>query len=116
MVQVDVRTLALMISASVVGAWLGAGVVARWSRRKIQIGMGIALVATAGFMLMTQLKLLPGGGELLGLTGVKLLFAVTANAVLGAFMTLGIGLYAPCMMVIYLMGMTPKAAFPIMMG
>jgi uncharacterized membrane protein YfcA len=115
-VQVDVRTLALMIAASVVGAWLGAGVVARWPRRKIQIGMGIALVATAGFMLMTQLKLLPGGGELLGLTGVKLLFAVAANAVLGAFMTLGIGLYAPCMMVIYLMGMTPKAAFPIMMG
>lgn len=115
-VEVDVRTLAMMIAASVVGAWLGAGVVARWPRRKIQIGMGIALLATAGIMLMTQLKMLPGGGDLLGLTGVKLLAAVAANAVLGALMTLGIGLYAPCMMVIYLMGMTPKAAFPIMMG
>lgn len=31
-------------------------------------------------------------------------------------MTLGIGLFAPCMMVIYLMGMNPRAAFPIMMG
>jgi uncharacterized membrane protein YfcA len=31
-------------------------------------------------------------------------------------MTLGIGFFAPCMMVIYLMGMNPKAAFPIMMG
>jgi uncharacterized membrane protein YfcA len=115
-VEVDVRTLAMMIAASVVGAWLGAGVVARWPRRKIQIGMGIALLVTAGFMLMTGLKLLPGGGELLGLTGVKLLIAVAANAVFGALMTLGIGLYAPCMMVIFLMGMTPKAAFPIMMG
>ena len=112
----DRRTLAMMIAASVVGAWLGAGVVARWPRRKIQIGMGIALLVTAGFMLMTGLKLLPGGGELLGLTGVKLLIAVAANAVFGALMTLGIGLYAPCMMVIFLMGMTPKAAFPIMMG
>jgi uncharacterized membrane protein YfcA len=115
-VQVDVTTLALMIGASVVGAWLGAGVVSRWPRRKIQIGMGLALLAASGIMLMTQLRLLPGGGDLLGLAGVKLAVAVAANAVLGALMTLGIGLYAPCMMVIYLLGMNPKAAFPIMMG
>jgi len=31
-------------------------------------------------------------------------------------MTLGIGLYAPCMIVVCLLGMNPKAAFPIMMG
>lgn len=115
-VQVDVRTLASMIAASVVGAWLGAGVVAKWPRRKIQIGMGVALLATATIMAMSQWKLLPGGGESLGLTGVKLLIAVGANAMLGALMTLGIGLYAPCMMVTYLLGMLPGAAFPIMMG
>src|SRR5882724_5377127 len=57
-----------------------------------------------------------GSGELMGLTGVKLLSAVLVNAVLGALMTLGIGLYAPCMMLIYLLGMNPTAAFPIMMG
>jgi uncharacterized membrane protein YfcA len=115
-IEVDVTTLALMIGASVVGSWLGAGVVARWPRRKIQIGMGLALLATSGIMLMSQLHLLPGGGDLLGITGVKLAAAVAANAVFGALMTLGIGLYAPCMMVVYLMGMNPKAAFPIMMG
>ncbi len=31
-------------------------------------------------------------------------------------MTLGIGLYAPCMILVSLLGMSPKAAFPIMMG
>ena len=31
-------------------------------------------------------------------------------------MTLGIGLYAPCMILVSLLGMNPKAAFPIMMG
>src|SRR5215475_4903931 len=31
-------------------------------------------------------------------------------------MTLGIGLYAPCMILVYLLGMAPTAAFPIMMG
>jgi uncharacterized membrane protein YfcA len=35
---------------------------------------------------------------------------------LGALMTLGIGLYAPCMILVSLLGMSPTAAFPIMMG
>ena len=31
-------------------------------------------------------------------------------------MMLGIGLYAPCMILVSLLGMKPTAAFPIMMG
>jgi uncharacterized membrane protein YfcA len=115
-VDVDVKTLVLMIAASVVGAWLGAGVVSCWPRRRIQIGMGIALLVTAAFGLMAQLHLVPGGGMLLGLGGTRLAIAVAANAVFGALMTLGIGLFAPCMMVTHWLGMSPKAVFPIMMG
>ncbi len=115
-VQVDVTTLTMLVGASMAGSWLGAGVVARWPRRKIQIGMGIALLGASALMLLSQLGVLPGGGELLGITGVKLAVATLANVVFGALMTLGIGLYAPCMIVTYLMGMSPKAVFPIMMG
>ena len=39
-----------------------------------------------------------------------------ASTILGALMTLGIGLYAPCMILVSLLGMNVKAAFPIMMG
>src|SRR5438132_3409959 len=105
-----------MIGASILGAWLGAGVVARWPRRTVQIGMGIALLVAAGLMFMTQMKLFPGGGDALGVTGVKFVIAVVVNFMLGALMTLGIGLYAPCMILVSLLGMNPKAAFPIMMG
>lgn len=115
-VDVEATTLISMIAASVVGAWLGARVVSRWPRRKIQIGMALALAITGGFGLASQLHLLPGGGETLGLSGAKLLVAIAANAVIGALMTLGIGFFAPCMMVIFLLGMNAKAAFPIMMG
>jgi uncharacterized membrane protein YfcA len=115
-VDVDPVTMVSMIAASVVGAWMGAGIVSRWPRRKIQIGMGLALSATAAFGLASLLHWLPGGGEALGVTGVKLLAAAAASAVLGALMTLGIGFFAPCMMVIFLLGMSPKVAFPIMMG
>ena len=115
-VDVDPRTLTSMIGAAITGAWLGARVVARWARRKIQIGMSITLLITAAFGLLTQLHFFPGGGDLLGLTGPKLLAAIAVSGALGALMTLGIGFFAPCMMVVYIMGMNPKAAFPIMMG
>ncbi len=115
-VKVDMRTLVLMIAAAVAGAWLGAGVVASWPRRNIQIGMGVALLLAAGLMLGTQLELFPLGGDSLGVLGVRLAIALAGNFALGALMTLGIGLYAPCMILVSLLGMTPQVAFPIMMG
>ena len=116
MIEVDVLTLFSMIAASVLGAWLGAGIVAGWSRRNVQIGMGLALLAAATLMLMTQLNLFPAGGNTSGVRGVSLAIGIVGNFMLGALMTLGIGLYAPCMILVSLLGMNPKAAFPIMMG
>jgi uncharacterized membrane protein YfcA len=115
-VSVDVVTLALMIASAVAGAWLGAGVVAGWPKRKVQIGMGICLMGAATLMLLTQLRLVPGGGDALGLSGVKLGIGLAGNFVLGSLMTLGIGLYGPCLILISLLGMAPTTAFPIMMG
>lgn len=115
-VQVDFATLALMIASSAAGAWLGAGIVSRLPRRKIRIGMGLALSAAAVVMAMTQLHWVPGGGDSLGLSGPSLLVAMFGNMIFGALMTLGIGLYAPCMILVSLLGMNPRAAFPIMMG
>src|SRR5438034_851424 len=97
LVPVESKTLVLMIGAAVAGSWLGAGVVIRWPRRKIQIGMGLALLGAATLMLMTLLDLFPKGGDTIGLTGTRLAVGLGGNFVLGALMMLGIGLYAPCM-------------------
>jgi uncharacterized membrane protein YfcA len=78
--------------------------------------MGIALFGAATIMLLQLLGAVPGGGAALALSGVKLVLAFAGNFILGALMTLGIGLYAPCMIMISLLGMNPTAAFPIMMG
>lgn len=115
-VQVDVLTLTTMIAASVVGAWFGAGVVAGLPRRAIQLGMGAALLIAAVTFTAANLGYAPVGGEALGLRGAGLGLAVTANLALGALMTLGIGMYAPSMIVVSLLGMNPVVAFPIMMG
>jgi uncharacterized membrane protein YfcA len=115
-IPVDVLTLFSMITAAVLGSWLGAGVVAGWPKRTVQIGMGSALLAAATFMLMKQLSLFPEGSAEIGVHGVRLAIAIGGNFLLGALMTLGIGLYAPCMILVSLLGMSERTAFPIMMG
>ncbi len=115
-VRVELVTLCALIAASVVGAWLGAGIVARWPRRTVQRGMAAALMLTAVFIALRQLHLFPPGGDALALHGLPLLIGILGNCAFGALMTLGVGLYAPCMGMVSLLGMNPTAAFPIMMG
>ena len=115
-VEVESITLISMLLSATAGAILGAGIVAKLPVRKIQLTMGFALLVTAFFMLSGQMSWIQGGGEAIGLTGLKLALAIGANFILGAFMTVGIGLYAPCMALVYALGMSPLVAFPIMMG
>ena len=114
-VSVEFRTLLFLIGAACAGAWLGAGIVAGFSRRNVQIGMGTALMGAALVVLAQLLNIVPSGTAL-ALTGTKLIIGVGVNFFLGALMTLGVGLYAPCMVLISVLGMDPTAAFPIMMG
>jgi uncharacterized membrane protein YfcA len=122
-VQVEFQTLVLLIASAVAGSWLGAGIVSGMPRRRIQLGMGTALLVAAMLMTITavqaqrpDIQILPVGGTALGLEGGKLAIGSGINFMLGALMTLGIGLYAPCMIMISLLGMNPTAAYPIMMG
>ncbi len=105
-----------MVGSAACGAWLGAGVVAQLPRRDIQRFMGAALLIAAAVFAMSNLGVLPAGGTALGLSGWRFGFAVGANFVFGALMSVGIGIYAPCMIMLALLGVHPLAAFPIMMG
>ncbi|KLV09347.1 permease [Photobacterium aquae] len=114
-VDVDPVTLVSMVVAACLGATVGAKLVSSWDRQVIRLVMCLALLVVASLMLAGQLKLFPLGGLALGLTGWKLALAIAGNFLFGALMTVGIGLYAPCMTMVYLLGMNPLAAFPIMM-
>lgn len=115
-VKVEPITLISMLVAAAVGAWVGAALVSKLDTKKVQIAMGFALIATDAFLVAGIMEWMPIGGEAIGLTGVKLIVAVAINFVLGGLMSFGIGLYAPCMALVSLMGMNPSIAFPIMMG
>jgi uncharacterized membrane protein YfcA len=114
-VKVDPVTLVSMSTAAPLGALLGVGIVARMSRRRIQIGLGFGLLAVGLIMIAGFLNWMPAGGEAIGLTGWKLAVIVVMSFIFGALQTIGVGFYAPCMAMVYALGMHPLTAFPIMM-
>ncbi len=115
-VKVEPVTLVGMIATAVLGSWVGAGLVASWPTRRIQLGMGLCLAGAAALTFAQAAGALPGGGEAIGVSGVRLVVALVGNFGLGMLMTMGIGLYGPCLLLVSVLGMTPAAGFPIMMG
>jgi uncharacterized membrane protein YfcA len=115
-VSVEPVLLACMVASATVGAWLGAGVVSRLPRRTIQLFMGVALLIAAFFFVLKNLGAFPPGGTAFALGGWRFALAVAVSFVLGALMCIGIGNYAPIVIMLALLGMHPLAAFPIMMA
>jgi uncharacterized membrane protein YfcA len=116
LVRVDPALLVACIVAAVVGAVIGAPIVLRLPTRVVQLAVGIALLVAASLYAATNLGLMPGGGAALSLEPKLAVFAVVAHFVMGALMAFGIGLYAPSLVLLSLLGLNPTAAFPIMMG
>ena len=116
LVRVDPALLACCIAAAVAGATLGAPLVVRLPVRAVQGIVGLALLIAAGLYALSNLGLLPAGGDALALPQALFAVAVAVHFVLGALMTFGIGLYAPSLILLSLLGLNPTAAFPIMMG
>jgi uncharacterized membrane protein YfcA len=114
-IHVDPITLVSLVISACLGTTVGARIVAGWDRQLIRLVMSLSLLVVAALLLAGQLKLFPLGGTTLGLSGWKLAVGIIGNFAFGALMTVGIGLYAPSMTMIYLLGMNPLAAFPIMM-
>lgn len=115
-VDVEPVTLFSMIAAALVGAVVGASLISKLPKKVIQLAMAIALAVMVVILLAGQFNLFPVGGDAMGLHGSKLVIAIVGNFIFGALNTLGIGLFAPCMTMVYMLGMAPIAAFPIMMG
>ena len=117
--KVDGTTLLSMVIAAMIGSFAGAKIVSRLDEKKIEIIVGIALAVTAVLMILSAtgvITKLGANNVATGFHGWKLVVACAVNCILGALMSAGIGLYAPCMALVYLLGMNPIVAFPIMMS
>jgi uncharacterized membrane protein YfcA len=115
-VQVDPRLLVLSIGASVAGAVLGVSIGARLPITPIRLAMGLGLLIAAATLVLSNLGLMPHGGAATTLPPVPFALVVAVSFLLGVLMNLGIGNFAPTLILVSLLGMDPRAAFPIMMG
>jgi uncharacterized membrane protein YfcA len=115
-IKVEPLTLIAMFTPATLGSILGAGFVSKLDENKVRVGLGSALLVISVAMLTDQLGLMPSGGTAIGLPAGKLALAAGVSVILGAFTTIGVGFYAPCMALVFALGMSPRVAFPIMMS
>lgn len=113
-VHVSPVLLVACIVAAVLGGLIGAPIVVRAPVRMVQGVVGVALVIAAALYAMSNLNLMPIGGAATSLEGTALYVAVAAHFVMGVLMSFGIGLYAPSLILLSLLGLDPRLAFPIM--
>ena len=118
LVDMDILTLVTMIVASVLGSYLMAGVVSKFDRKHVRYALFVGLMILSIVMLARWAGWGPFKleGTEMGLRGVKLIVAIVVNFILGGLMSIGVGLYAPCMALCVLLGLDAKCAFPAMMG
>ncbi len=114
-VQVELTTLVPMVICGIAGAIVGTRIANKVSVRTITLVLSVGLFIAAVLMLGSKFGILPAGGEVIGLTGISLVVACVANFILGITLCFGIGNYAPCMCIVYLLGMSPLVSFPLMM-
>jgi uncharacterized membrane protein YfcA len=116
LVKVDPWLLGACIASAIVGVGVGAPVMVRLPLRAVRAIVGLALLAAAAAYAAQNLHLMPGGGAALSLAPEAFALAVVGYFVFGALMMCGIGLFAPSLILLPLLGMSPTASFPIMMG
>lgn len=115
-IEVDILTLVLCIVSQTLGSYILPRFVVKLPIKTIRRVIGFGLLGATVIILMGKFGLFPIGGELTGLTGVKLWVTVALFAVFGAMNTIGIGSYPVTMLTVYAVGLNPVIAFPIMMG
>lgn len=117
-VEVDSITLITMVAAAVIGSVVGTKVISKWNINMIRRALGTAMIALAIVMFCKNTGIGPFGimGTATGLSGIKLVIGIVGNFFLGAFMIIGLGLYNPCMALVFALGMSTEVVFPIMMA
>lgn len=115
-VEVGIKTLAVCIISQVIGAYIGPKFVVKLPEKTIKNFVGVGLIVAAFLIFAGQMNWIQSNGVATELYGGKLILAAFLLFVYGALNNIGIGSYALTMVTVYLLGMDPIAAFPIMMG
>ena len=114
LIKVDPVLLFGCAMAVLLGGLVGAPLVARSRVWIVQLVVAIGLIVAAIAYTMTNLNLMPAGGTAEGLPMALTIIAIAANFAFGVLLNFGVGNYAPTLVTLSLMGMSPRSIFPIM--
>lgn len=116
-VEVNLTTLFVMAMASFLGAFVGTRITKNWNTRQVQRVLGILLIVAA-FIMFYRLIANPGASiseSAHGLYGIWILVGAMFNFTIGILMTMGLGNYAPELILFSMLGINPSVALPVMM-
>ncbi|MBE4703971.1 sulfite exporter TauE/SafE family protein [Spiroplasma platyhelix] len=112
-IQVELATLISLVFAAVLGAFCSARIVGKVNKKFVALFVSICLLVAGIFMILGQVELFGTSGTK-GLHNWKLAVGIIAFFIIGGLQSFGIGLYAPALAVVSLLGMETIIAFPIM--
>lgn len=114
LIDVDLTTLVTLIAGTCLGGVIGGNVMSRLSKQAIRLAMMCCFTLIIGLLICRQFELLPIGGNLMALTSWKLVLGFFGVVLCGILTSVGIGLFALIQAVLFLLGVSPLVAFPIM--
>lgn len=114
MVNVDLKTLLTLVIGTCIGGLLGGMVVSHLSKQAIRLAMMGCFTLIIGLLLANEFNIVPLGGTLTELNGGPLIIGFFAMIICGALTSVGIGLFVLVQSVLFLLHISPLAAFPIM--
>jgi uncharacterized membrane protein YfcA len=114
LIQVDFTTLFTLVAGTCIGGVLGGSIVTRLSKQGVRLAMMVCFLLIMTLLACDQLGLMPVGGDITALHSWKLVLGFFAMIICGSLTCVGIGLFAMVQGVLFLMGVSPAVAFPIM--
>ena len=112
-IQVELVTLISLVISAMIGAFLAAKIVNLVNKKVVALFVSVCLAVAGILMILAQVGLFENAGTK-GLSGWKLGVGILAFFIIGGLQSFGIGLYAPALAIVSLLGMETIIAFPIM--
>lgn len=113
-IDVDMTTLVTLVAGACLGGLLGGTVVTHLSKQAIRLAMMVCFTLIIGLLVCEKLHWLPASGMLTELHASKLVLGFIGMTICGMLTSVGIGLFVLVQTVLFLLNMSPMAAFPIM--
>lgn len=113
-VEMDISILILFVLSACVGGFFSGYFVSRMDKTTIRKLMCYGFIGVAILIFSQKMDLLPVGGFATSLPPHKMAIGAVAMVFAGMLPAIGGGMYVPIQAILFLLGLSPLVAFPIM--